>query len=105
MNKTEEKSCCLPCDLKKKCHVCKTPTLFVCSDCQINFSTSVYVCKDSQCHNAHESKCDLALKRELVEALKVEHQNAIEGNGNIFSEHMFHDCDDCALITRAKATL
>lgn len=96
MNKTEEKSCCLPCDLKKKCHVCKTPTLFVCSDCQINFSTSVYVCKDSQCHNAHESKCDLALKRELVEALKDYHNDLGPCIG---------DCSTQKLIIRSEATL
>ena len=49
--------CCSVCDQKKVCHICGEQTLFACSDCQINFSATVYVCYKSECRDAHERKC------------------------------------------------
>jgi len=53
----EEKRCCVVCDHKKVCHVCGEHTLFACSDCQINFKATVYVCTKQKCRDTHERKC------------------------------------------------
>ncbi len=45
------------CDAKKVCHVCGDQTLLCCSDCAINFSAAVRVCKKTDCRNEHERKC------------------------------------------------
>lgn len=48
---------------------------------------------------------DLALKRELVEALKEEHEHFLDF---AYRDKKVHKCDYCrlcALITRAEATL
>lgn len=52
-----EKRCCTICDRKKLCHVCKQPTLLACSDCRIDFATTIYVCGNSECRDRHERKC------------------------------------------------
>ena len=52
-----ERKCCSVCDAKKRCHVCKEQTLIACSDCQINFSATVYVCQKAKCRAEHERKC------------------------------------------------
>lgn len=48
---------CTVCDAKKLCHVCGNQTLLACSDCQINFAATVYVCARSACRDEHERKC------------------------------------------------
>lgn len=57
MNVIELKRCCTVCDAKKVCHVCGEPTLIACSDCQINFAATVYVCVKTACRDEHERKC------------------------------------------------
>jgi hypothetical protein len=39
------------------CHVCGESTQIACSDCQINFSATVYVCSKASCRDAHDIKC------------------------------------------------
>jgi hypothetical protein len=51
------KRCCTICDAKKVCHVCGEQTLLACSDCQINFGATVYVCSKPSCRDEHERKC------------------------------------------------
>ena len=57
MEYKEQKRCCSICDAKKICHVCGKQTLYACSDCQINFNATVYVCQSSKCRDAHEMRC------------------------------------------------
>lgn len=52
-----ERPCCSVCDARKRCHVCGARTLLACSNCQINFSATVYVCKSPACRDEHERKC------------------------------------------------
>lgn len=53
----QSKPCCTICDRQKRCHVCGDQTLFACSNCQINFAATVYVCAKSACRDEHERKC------------------------------------------------
>lgn len=39
------------------CSVCGDSTDTVCSDCRINYRTTVYVCGKRECRAHHESKC------------------------------------------------
>lgn len=68
-----EKRCCSVCDRKKVCHVCGEQTLLACSDCQINFAATVYVCQKSACRDAHERKCFGALAPLDREAMRDDH--------------------------------
>jgi len=57
MNVVELKRCCTVCDAKKVCHACEAQTLFACSDCQVNFGATVYVCGKRECREYHERLC------------------------------------------------
>lgn len=39
------------------CSVCTDFTELACSDCRMNFKTTVYVCSDPGCRDEHELKC------------------------------------------------
>lgn len=111
---TEEKRCCVRCDMKKKCHVCKTPTLYACSDCQIDLSATVYVCSDKKCRDHHETHCTRshaalqAQNAELREALEwIAYGKAHIGNdanGNVFGPPDAVMCRNRAIqaLTRAE---
>lgn len=64
-----ERRCCSQCDAKKRCHVCDEPTLFACSDCQIDFHATVYVCAKRSCRDEHERKCSARLRALLASPL------------------------------------
>ena len=40
-----------------ECHVCGDQTFLACSDCRINFTATVWVCKKSSCRDEHEKLC------------------------------------------------
>lgn len=48
-----------------KCTVCGSPTDIACSDCRIDFQTTIYVCNTSKCQDEHELKCSSCLRRQL----------------------------------------
>lgn len=50
-----------------RCTVCGQETELACSDCQIVLNTTVYVCKELRCRNAHDRKCPHKLKLLLEE--------------------------------------
>jgi len=73
-----ERHCCTVCDSQKLCTICGDQTLLACSDCRIDFQTTVYVCKKSDCRDEHERKCSACLREireQLLAALKalIEH--------------------------------
>src|SRR5690349_5759542 len=39
------------------CSVCGDATDLACSDCRIDFQTSVYVCRKPECRDQHETRC------------------------------------------------
>lgn len=53
----EERRCCTMCDDRNRCHICKIPTRWCCSDCRIDLSAKVYVCENTKCRSAHGLKC------------------------------------------------
>lgn len=61
----QEKRCCTVCDAKKVCTICGTATLYACSDCRIDFQTTIYVCPSTACRDRHEEKCSARLREEL----------------------------------------
>lgn len=80
--------CCTICDAKKVCHVCGEQTLWACSDCRINFATTIYVCQKPACRDEHELKCigDGSRHRaELaaIEAATIERCAAIVGDHRV----------------------
>lgn len=50
-----------------KCHICRVDTLFICSDCQIDFNTSIYICNNNKCRGEHEIKCSFKLREKIKE--------------------------------------
>lgn len=66
MNHVEVPHCCTICDAKKLCHVCRTPTLYACADCQIDLGTTIYVCPTAACRDAHERSCPSVLRSKLA---------------------------------------
>lgn len=54
-------------DALKICHVCKRPTDTACSDCRIDFGTSIYVCS-TECLEVHERKCSAEQAKRLAAA-------------------------------------
>jgi hypothetical protein len=61
----ETKPCCTICDAKKTCSVCGQQTLLACSDCRIDFQTTIYVCKQAECRERHKAKCPYELRAEV----------------------------------------
>lgn len=62
---SDDKACCTICDAKKVCTICGDQTLLACSDCRIDFQTTVYVCRKPCCRDAHEEKCSAELRKRL----------------------------------------
>lgn len=62
----EQKYCCSSCAQKRRCHVCDDVTTLACSDCAIDLSAVVYVCKKKECRDSHETKCPHNLKQEVA---------------------------------------
>jgi hypothetical protein len=50
---------------ERTCSVCSTATEYACSDCRIDFRTTIYVCARPQCRDEHESKCSAKLRQQL----------------------------------------
>lgn len=73
----QEEYCCSSCAQKRICHVCQDQTIYACSDCQIDFGITVYVCSKKECRDYHESKCGQAL-RERIASLTRENRELRE---------------------------
>ena len=61
-----ERRCCTVCDAKKLCTICGAQTDMACSDCRIDFQSTIYVCSKNECRNEHEGKCSARLLEKLA---------------------------------------
>lgn len=73
------------------CSVCGDPTDMGCSDCRINYRTTVYVCGKRECRAHHESKCygDGDLRADLARmkaALEKCREALVISTGYVFEE-------------------
>jgi|SRR5215831_1358719 len=48
----------------RKCSVCGDATDLACSDCRIDFQTTIHVCKKPSCRDEHEWKCSSVVRNE-----------------------------------------
>lgn len=78
------------------CHICGASTDLACSDCQIDLKARVWVCQNSDCRDAHERVCPMALRTALRWAL-------IEGRKGFYTVEegagTFYHCRFCHAVS------
>lgn len=75
----QERECCTICDAKKFCHICKSQTLYACSDCRIDFGVTIYVCTSKACRDEHEERyCPSRLRESGSRPSQAEALNELE---------------------------